>query len=98
MHTHTHIDPYNGHPSWNHWNCSLWAFNDAATYHAISDRAEWAIIQPDDLTGEEAEDAAICELAAFLADVLPDATPDGAEWTNETREYVAREFIIEMQE
>ena len=98
MHTHTHIDPYNGHPSWAHWNCSLWAFNDEPLYREIRSKARFALVQPDDLTPEEIEEDATAELAVYLRDVLPDATPDGAEWTDETREYVAREFITEMQE
>lgn len=26
---------YNGHPSWAHWNATLWAFNDEGLYRTL---------------------------------------------------------------
>ena len=28
-------EKYNGHPSWHHWNCLLWASNDEKLYFSV---------------------------------------------------------------
>lgn len=98
MHTENIQTEYNGHPSWTHWNCSLWAFNDWALYREFLSAARFACIQPDHWPADEREDCAVSELVHAMSWLLGEATPDGAEWTAESLEYVCRDFVSEEME
>ena len=58
---------YNGHKNWNHWNVSLWLFNDEPLYRLT----QWAVRHPPTL------DAA----AHYINGMTDDKTPDGAPYT-----------------
>lgn len=58
---------YNGHKNWNHWNVSLWLFNDEGLYRMARCRLR---------TSDTLDTIA----RSILAD-LPRETPDGAPYT-----------------
>lgn len=58
---------YQGHKNWNHWNVSLWLFNDEPTYRLV----QRAVRISDTL--DEAADYILAE--------MPPETPDGAPYT-----------------
>ena len=64
---------YNGHPSYNHWNVSLWLFNDENLYSMVKHALRISA------TKEEA--------AERLLGVLPKTTPDGVPYTKTTVRY-----------
>lgn len=77
---------YNGHPTWDHWNVSLWLLNDESTYRAINDGLKW-------MTAEA--------VSRGLWELLPDNTPDGAPYTFELVSYVVdseAEELAQMSE
>ena len=58
---------YNGHKNWNHWNVSLWLFNDEGLYNHM----KWCV-----------KTTRTLDLAArYLTVTLDDNTPDGAPYT-----------------
>ena len=58
---------YNGHKNWNHWNVSLWLFNDEWLYKTIV-RA---------VRSYDTKDGA----ARRILDLIPSHTPDGAPYS-----------------
>lgn len=58
---------YNGHKNWNHWNVSLWLFNDEWLHNHM----RWCV-----RTTRTLDDA-----AQKLSDSLGGTTPDGAPYT-----------------
>ena len=58
---------YNGHKNWNHWNVSLWLFNDEPLYRTMV----WAVRHCPTL-----DDA-----AHYINSMTDDKTPDGAPYT-----------------
>lgn len=58
---------YNGHKNWNHWNVSLWLFNDEGLYGEMKRVLKFAPTKD--------------EAARRLARSLPDKTPDGAPYS-----------------
>ena len=58
---------YNGHKNWNHWNVSLWLFNDEELYRLT----QWAVRHARTL-----DDA-----ANWINHLTNDETPDGAPYT-----------------
>lgn len=66
--------PYNGHPSWNAWNVSLWIGNDEPLYrHALTCIERSKSVH----TGKPLWYRATC---LFIAGVPP-RTPDGARYS-----------------
>ena len=59
---------YNGHKNWNHWNVSLWLFNDEALYRLVMRH-----VRP----SQNSLDVA----AALILEELPPETPDRAPYT-----------------
>lgn len=59
---------YNGHPSWEHWNVTLWLLNEEENIQIVNN----AIFHGETLT----------EAAVLLLLALPPATPDGAAYTH----------------
>lgn len=62
---------YNGHPSWNCWNVSLWLSNDEYLYHTM----RWYI--------EKTNRNASLATKELLRD-LPTRTPDGAVYNRKS--------------
>ena len=60
---------YNGHKNWNHWNVSLWLFNDERYYNWM----RWCVKTTTTL------DKAARKMIAMLADTHP---PDGAPYSS----------------
>ena len=58
---------HQGHKNWNHWNVSLWLYNDEGLYRLMKD----AVAHTDSLD----------EAAEVLLDSLPRKTPDGAPYS-----------------
>ena len=58
---------YNGHKNWNHWNVSLWLFNDEPLYRMMV----WAVRHC-----QTRDDA-----ASYIQSMTDDLTPDGAPYT-----------------
>jgi hypothetical protein len=63
--------PYNGHPSWNAWNVSLWINNDEGLYNMARDYLRRA---------KRREEAARAMVEA-LDELGTTETPDGARYT-----------------
>ncbi len=59
---------YNGHRNWNHWNVSLWLFNDEVLYGMVRQAVRFA---------------PTLDVAArrLVGSYLPSSTPDGAPYT-----------------
>lgn len=64
--------PYNGHPSWNAWNVSLWLNNDEGLYNLMRE----CIRRTD--TREQAA-RRMLQTLRFMDDAVK--TPDGAPYT-----------------
>lgn len=66
--------PYNGHPSWNAWNVSLWINNDEGLYTLALDCLKRPNNKPS-------------RAASYFISRVDDKTPDGAPYgiTNVTR-------------
>ena len=58
---------YNGHKNWNHWNVSLWLYNDEKLYKIMA----WAVNHFSTLD----------EAAHYINRATADRTPDGAPYT-----------------
>ncbi len=58
---------YQGHKNWNHWNVSLWLFNEYDTYKMM--QAAISITNTRD------------NAARYILKKLPPKTPDGAPYT-----------------
>ena len=68
---------YNGHKNWNHWNVSLWLFNEEGLYRAVCayvDRSG---------TLDEAAQLVLehVQRISSATDRHPVTTPDGAPYT-----------------
>jgi hypothetical protein len=59
---------YNGHPSYNAWNVSLWIYNDEGLYH-LAQRCK----RRNPTLSEAARE--------FIACVGSESTPDSVKWT-----------------
>lgn len=59
---------YNGHKNYNHWNVSLWLFNDEGLYRMMVDK----------VNRSATKDNAARWIAGLL---LGQSTPDGAPYT-----------------
>ena len=80
--------PYNGHPSWNAWNVSLWINNEEWLYRAaygLASRAPWQSAR---------NKAALWRDVArhFIADYGLTRTPDGARYSVASVAPVLREL------
>lgn len=62
---------YNGHKNWNHWNVSLWLFNDEGMYRLMIDTVEHS----------KTLDEAASSLLEYLLSWGDGATPDGAPYS-----------------
>ena len=65
---------YNGHKNWNHWNVSLWLFNDEGLYRSMVSYVE---------RSKTLNDAA-CHILFHVKRISNDEnvkTPDGAPYT-----------------
>ncbi|MFA5567499.1 MAG: hypothetical protein WC972_02525 [Trueperaceae bacterium] len=71
---------YNGHPSWEHWNVSLWLGNDEGLYRLAQDVLS---------RHRSARDAA-ADLITQLEDAGITQTPDGAAYTTATVAHALR--------
>ena len=58
---------YNGHKNWNHWNVSLWVYNEETIYRMMCE-----II---------ARSKTLDEAAREILHHLPERTPDGAPYS-----------------
>lgn len=58
---------YQGHRNWNHWNVSLWLFNDEPMYRMMQAHIRRA--------------PTMDEAAKLILADLPSETPDGAPYT-----------------
>ena len=58
---------YQGHKNWNHWNVSLWLFNEYPLYVLMCNCVEHL--------------STLNVAAAAILERLPDSTPDGAPYT-----------------
>ena len=67
--------PYNGHPSWNAWNVSLWLNNDEGLY-----RAAYALAAAPVRCGK-LQDRWRVRAARLIADCGLTRTPDGARYS-----------------
>ena len=59
---------YNGHKNWNHWNVSLWLFNDEHYYQILKDKVRRC---------SNLNDAAVW----IRESIESETTPDGAPWS-----------------
>ena len=59
---------YNGHKNYNHWNVSLWLFNDEPLYRMMCNKVR---------RSSSLNDAATW----ILESIETEHTPDGAPWT-----------------
>lgn len=62
---------FNGHKNWNHWNVSLWLFNDASLYGLVVDSVRRC---------RTLDDAAVMILD-ILDSLEATHTPDGGRYT-----------------
>ena len=69
----------NGHPSWQHWNVSLWIGNDEGLYR---------------LAVELIHEHGHAGATTAMLDLLPDETPDGARYDYDTV-YAALDGLVE---
>jgi hypothetical protein len=76
---------YNGHASWDHWNVSLWIYNEEALYRIAGDCVKRAP------STHHAAEHLLAELQEIYGrdDV---ETPDGAPYTLETLEAALEGF------
>jgi len=79
---------YNGHPSWSHWNVSLWLLNDEHYYNALAN---------------EAEEVAYMKKTRYralkdLIKQLPFNTPDGARFRLDYIAPAFDELVVDMIE
>jgi len=58
---------YLGHKNWNHWNVSLWLYNDEGLYRSMLYAIRYC--------------HTLDEATEWLIGVLPDKTPDGARYS-----------------
>ncbi len=58
---------YQGHKNWNHWNVSLWLFNEYGTYKMMQEMIAVCCNRN--------------EAARQILGLLPSKTPDGAPYT-----------------
>ena len=72
---------YNGHPSWEHWNVSLWINNDEGLYRTAVFHREHYRRAGD---ADEALEHAARHFLSYLRDCGVTKTPDGADYTLET--------------
>ena len=66
---------YNGHKNWNHWNVSLWLFNDEGLYNLMSECVRRAP------TLDVAARNLLHLIAGNAAEWRYPVTPDGAPYT-----------------
>jgi hypothetical protein len=68
---------YNGHKNWNHWNVSLWLFNEEPLYRAVCAYVERSC------TLDEAAELVLEHVQSISSatDRHPVTTPDGAPYT-----------------
>jgi hypothetical protein len=71
------MKPYNGHPSYNYWNVSLWIGNDEGLYRSALDC----------IRNAPNKDQAARDFLAMLTDNGMDKTPDGVPYK---RAYIRR--------
>jgi hypothetical protein len=69
---------YNGHKNWNHWNVSLWLFNEEGLYRAVCAYVERS------RTLDEAAELVLehVQRISSATDRHPVTTPDGAPYTS----------------
>lgn len=76
--------PYNGHPSWNHWNVSLWINNDEGLYNLARDCIKQTRRSP------KPRRAAASLMLRMLDELGTAQTPDGARYTVERIQHAMR--------
>lgn len=76
---------FNGYANWNDWNVALWLNNDESFYNTLCNYAELAAY----MTISHAD-----ALKGLLA-ALPDQTPDGGEFIEESVKPLLDEQIAE---
>lgn len=63
---------YNGHKNWNHWNVSLWLFNDEGLYNLVTKNVRNRSGTTDDAAKRIINELADCGITK---------TPDGAPYS-----------------
>lgn len=75
------MSKYNGHPSWDHWNVTLW-LNNTNELHTTLDAYARGVIDhkahPSDMAAE---------MLVHMREYHGDGTPDGAEWSHDVLRY-----------
>jgi hypothetical protein len=80
-------EEYNGHPTWRHWNVSLWIGNTEGLYHKAVE-----IVQQEGATEKSAK-----RFIEELAEEGVTQTPDGAEYTWTTVLAALEGFVPECE-
>lgn len=75
-----------GHPSYEHWNVSLWLNNTEESYQAMAEIAEDVCYM----------NLSLAKATEELMEILPEKTGDGVFLTNETVRYTLKEMVDEM--
>lgn len=71
------MSEYNGHPSWEHWNATLWVANEYSLYREAMDLAR------DDYIAIMTQ----CRECERTGQMVPFVTPDGCVFTDELAGY-----------
>jgi len=80
--------PYNGFPSWNAWNVSLWINNDEGLYNMARETVK-RYYRNGAVAMRKAESRAAAEIAC---DFASDKTPDGARYSETSLRHALRDI------
>ena len=81
------MSEYNGHPTWAHWNVTLWLNNEPALY-AVLQQFSWGVTNhkahPSDMAAE---------MLVHMRQYHGDTTPDGAAWSHDVLRYAIESHL-----